>query len=87
MAISPHSVRPACNSHVASCTYLLQVQDANSQLLHADVSVSGWLQGGGLGPMDREYGLGIDNVVAFDVTESARARRRFLNDTRSSLQF
>lgn len=27
----------------------------------------GWLQGGGLGPMDRELGLGIDNVVEFEV--------------------
>lgn len=27
----------------------------------------GWLQGGGLGPLDRDLGLGIDNVVQFEV--------------------
>lgn len=27
----------------------------------------GWLQGGGLGPFDRSLGLGVDNVVSFEV--------------------
>lgn len=27
----------------------------------------GWLQGGGLGPFDRSLGLGVDNVVEFEV--------------------
>jgi len=27
----------------------------------------GWLQGGGLGPFDRSLGLGVDNVVQFEV--------------------
>jgi len=27
----------------------------------------GWLQGGGLGPLDRQLGLGIDNAVQFEV--------------------
>ena len=27
----------------------------------------GWLQGGGLGPVDRSLGLGVDNVVEFEV--------------------
>ena len=30
-------------------------------------AAGGWLQGGGLGPMDRLLGLGIDNVVQFEV--------------------
>ena len=27
----------------------------------------GWLQGGGLGPLDRRLGLGVDNVLQFDI--------------------
>ena len=27
----------------------------------------GWLQGGGLGPLDRALGLGIDNALSFEV--------------------
>merc|ERR1739848_296856 len=33
----------------------------------AGVGVVGWMQGGGCSPLARTYGLGVDNVLSFEI--------------------
>ena len=44
-------------------------------------AIGGWLQGGGLSAMSRTYGIGIDNVVRFDVVVNTNTNTS--NGTRS----
>jgi len=48
-----------------SCILLRYVASSGAALTVG--SSGGWLQGGGLGPLDRDLGLGVDNVVQFEV--------------------
>merc|ERR1719230_2067085 len=45
----------------------------------------GWLQGGGLGPFDRGLGLGVDNVVEYQIVTADGELRTANNCTNSDL--
>ena len=54
----------------------------------AAVSVGGsggWLQGGGLGPFDRNLGLGVDNLVQVEIVTADGQLRTANNCTNSDL--